>query len=206
MQCPESKAGRSPALQKSRSGVHECGMRLVWILWLLRFLLPLVRKPSPPSKRESIVAYRPPPAEQRSSRNFRRSAPRSFSTPVARHVAAHPRDDPSECVWRICTGDFDNDGLTDFYVTSPLGGNRLYRNRGDFRFDDVTVSAGVLETNFWGTGATFVDINNDGWLDIYACGYRVPNRLYITRDPDRTGGCVSWRRRASLGWISTGRA
>jgi hypothetical protein len=81
----------------------------------------------------------------------------------------------------ICTGDFDNDGLADFYVTSPLGGNRLYHNLGDFRFEDVTESAGLLETNFWGTGATFVDINNDGLLDIYACGYHMPNRLYINQ-------------------------
>lgn len=81
----------------------------------------------------------------------------------------------------ICTGDFDNDGLADFYVTSPVGGNRLYHNLGDFRFEDVTESAGLLDTNFWGTGATFVDINNDGLLDIYACGYRQPNRLYINQ-------------------------
>lgn len=86
----------------------------------------------------------------------------------------------------ICTGDFDNDGLTDFYVTSPSGGNRLYHNLGNFRFEDVTESAGLLDTNFWGTGATFVDINNDGLFDIYACGYRMPNRLYINqgRGPD----------------------
>ena len=81
----------------------------------------------------------------------------------------------------ICTGDFDNDGLADFYVTSPLGGNRLYRNLGDFRFDDVTESAGVLDTNYWGTGAGFVDINNDGLLDIYACAYRMSNRIYINQ-------------------------
>jgi hypothetical protein len=87
----------------------------------------------------------------------------------------------------ICTGDFDNDGLADFYVTSPLGGNRLYRNLGDFRFDDVTESAGVLDTNYWGTGATFVDINNDGRLDIYACAYRMPNRLYLNQGPGTDG-------------------
>src|SRR5688572_25713247 len=87
----------------------------------------------------------------------------------------------------ICTGDFDNDGLTDFYVTSPLGGNRLYRNLGDFRFDDVTESAGVLDTNLWGTGAAFVDINNDGLLDLYACAYRMPNRLYVNRGPGSDG-------------------
>jgi hypothetical protein len=87
----------------------------------------------------------------------------------------------------ICTGDFDNDGLTDFYATSPAGGNRLYRNLGDFRFEDVTQMAGLLDTNFWGTGATFVDINNDGRLDLYACGYRVPNRLYLNQGPGPDG-------------------
>lgn len=79
----------------------------------------------------------------------------------------------------ICTGDFDGDGLTDFYVTSTHGGNRLYRNLGDFHFQDVTQDVGLDDKEFWGTGATFVDIDNDGDLDIYACGYRRPNRLYI---------------------------
>jgi hypothetical protein len=87
----------------------------------------------------------------------------------------------------VCTGDFDGDGLPDIYVTSPAGGNRLYRNLGNFRFEDVTESAGLADTNFWGTGATFVDINNDGRLDIYACGYQVPNRLYINQGPGADG-------------------
>jgi hypothetical protein len=79
----------------------------------------------------------------------------------------------------ICTGDYDGDGLSDFYVTSPRGGNRLYRNLGDFRFRDVTAEVGLADKWLWGTGATFVDIDNDGDLDIYACGYRRANQLYI---------------------------
>jgi hypothetical protein len=79
----------------------------------------------------------------------------------------------------ICTGDYDGDGLTDFYVTSAEGGNRLYRNLGDFRFRDVTLEVGLDDRWFWGTGATFVDIDDDGDLDIYACGYRRSNRLFI---------------------------
>lgn len=80
----------------------------------------------------------------------------------------------------ICTGDFDGDGLADFFVTSPVGGGKLYRNRGEFRFEDVTTQVGIdLGDDFWGTGATFVDINNDGRLDLYACGYKSPNRLFI---------------------------
>jgi hypothetical protein len=94
----------------------------------------------------------------------------------------------------ICTGDFDNDGLADFYVTSPSGGCRLYRNTGDFRFVDVTVQAGVDDPSFWATGATFVDIDNDGDLDLYACGYRRPNRLYINER--RRDGKVQFQERS----------
>ena len=78
----------------------------------------------------------------------------------------------------ICTGDIDGDGLADFYVTSPSGGGRLYRNRGDFRFEDATAAAGI-STDFWGTGASMADVNNDGFLDIYVCCYRQPNKLFL---------------------------
>jgi hypothetical protein len=85
----------------------------------------------------------------------------------------------------ICTGDFDGDGSTDFFVASPGGSHRLYRNLGDFRFQDMTAETGISGDSFWGTGATFVDIDNDGRLDLYLCGYRHPNRLYVnTRAPD----------------------
>lgn len=82
----------------------------------------------------------------------------------------------------ICTGDFDADGLSDFFVTSPVGGGRLYRNLGGLKFQDITKKAGIeLGDRFWGTGATFVDINNDGRLDLYLCSYRSANRLYINQ-------------------------
>jgi hypothetical protein len=87
----------------------------------------------------------------------------------------------------ICTGDYDNDGWTDFYVTSTRGGNRLYRNLGDFRFEDVTAAVGLDDPFFWGTGATFVDVDNDGDLDVYACGYRMPNRLFINERRESDG-------------------
>ena len=105
----------------------------------------------------------------------------------------------------ICTGDFDGDGLSDFYVTSTAGGNRLYRNLGDFRFQDVTAAVGLDDNQFWGTGATFVDIDNDGDLDIYACGYRFANRLYINERDRATAMCDSRNAPVATAWRLTGR-
>lgn len=88
----------------------------------------------------------------------------------------------------LAAGDLDGDGLVDLYVTSPTGGNRLFLNRGDFKFEDVTERVGLMDSDFWGTGATLVDINGDGVLDIYACGFRHPNRLWINQGNDGEGG------------------
>jgi hypothetical protein len=53
------------------------------------------------------------------------------------------REDRLQSAYGVCVGDYDGDGLTDFYATSPVDGNRLYKNLGNFRFRDVTVEAGV---------------------------------------------------------------
>lgn len=81
----------------------------------------------------------------------------------------------------ICTGDFNRDGFCDFYVTSPLGSGRLFQNLGNFKFKDVTQECGLFAPEFWGTGAAFVDIENDGDLDLITCAYRQPNRLYLNQ-------------------------
>lgn len=81
----------------------------------------------------------------------------------------------------VCAGDYDGDGLTDICLTRPAGGFRLYRNRGNFHFTDVTGQAGLRDEGVWSTGATFVDIDNDGRLDLYVCCYDSPNRLYINQ-------------------------
>ena len=81
----------------------------------------------------------------------------------------------------VAAGDYDGDGRDDFYITRATGGCRLFRNLGDLRFEDVTVAAGLTDDEAWGTGACFVDVNGDGHLDLYVCGYDTPNRLFVNQ-------------------------
>lgn len=67
----------------------------------------------------------------------------------------------------VAAGDIDNDGLVDLYFTANFGPNKLYKNKGDFQFEDITSSSKTEDYQGFATGATMLDVNNDGWLDIY---------------------------------------
>ncbi|HEX8607916.1 MAG TPA: VCBS repeat-containing protein, partial [Pedobacter sp.] len=93
----------------------------------------------------------------------------------------------------VGVGDFNGDGLPDLYFTGNMVASRLYLNKGDFKFEDITEKAGVIGEGRWARGVSIVDINNDGLMDIYVCNTiykdekRRYNLLYINQGVQKDG-------------------
>ena len=93
----------------------------------------------------------------------------------------------------VGVGDFNNDGLMDIYLGGNMVSSRLYLNKGDFKFEDITEKAGVEGMGRWARGISVIDINNDGLMDIYICNtiyrdsLRRRNILYVNQGIDEKG-------------------
>ncbi|MEZ4954801.1 MAG: VCBS repeat-containing protein [Saprospiraceae bacterium] len=91
----------------------------------------------------------------------------------------------------VAVGDINNDGLSDIYFTANMEENKLYLNRGDLKFEDITSTAGVGGDGQWMTGATMADVNADGWLDIYVSVSgkfaSTKNLLFLNNGADENG-------------------
>jgi len=166
-----------------------------------------------PAKAENQIVERPlaPRSGPRGATLFQNMGPEQTGI-----VTSNPYDDPrmwgdlyQEFVYGsigtgVAIGDYDNDGRPDLFVVNKTGQGRLFRNLGNWHFEDVTEKAGLLAgpqgawTNKakqwfgvgaasdasaipWTQGVTFADVNNDGLLDIYICRFNAPNLLYINQ-------------------------
>lgn len=93
----------------------------------------------------------------------------------------------------VGVGDFNQDGLQDVYFSGGMVGNKMYLNKGNLTFRDVTSEAGVAADDIWSTGISVIDINNDGWPDLYVCASNKSepeerrNKLYINNGINEEG-------------------
>lgn len=105
----------------------------------------------------------------------------------------------------VAAGDYNADGLVDLYFTANEKEDKLFLNKGNFRFEDVTGKSGIDNSKGWTTGVTNVDINGDGLLDIYiskVSGFQSlngHNLLYVNKGNDKDGNPVFKEQSAKYG-------
>jgi len=91
----------------------------------------------------------------------------------------------------VAVGDVNNDDLTDLYFTGNMVKNKLYLNKGDLKFEEISQKANVASDNRWVTGVTCCDVNADGWLDIYVSVSgkfaTTKNQLFVNQGVDENG-------------------
>ncbi len=98
----------------------------------------------------------------------------------------------------VAVGDVNSDGLADLYFGSTVGKNKLYLNKGDLEFEDISLSAGVEGGFGITTGVSFIDINNDGHLDLYICKSGMHTEEYRTNQLFINNGDLTFTEQASL--------
>jgi hypothetical protein len=109
----------------------------------------------------------------------------------------------------IAIADFNNDGLQDLFFSGNMVDNRMYLNQGDWKFRDVSQPAGIEGPDRWCSGTSVVDINNDGWLDIYVCATayepssRRANQLFVNQGTGENGIPVFREMAAAYGIADT---
>jgi hypothetical protein len=101
----------------------------------------------------------------------------------------------------VCVGDYDQDGLADVYLFNLEGPNALYRNLGDWTFDDVTPTTGTACAQQTSRGGTFADVNGDGWLDLIVVSISGPNACLLN---DGQGGFRDTTTNAGIALFKTG--
>ncbi|MCE7069849.1 VCBS repeat-containing protein [Dyadobacter sp. CY327] len=102
----------------------------------------------------------------------------------------------------VAAADFNNDGLVDLYFTGNMVANKLYLNKGEFEFEDVSEKSGTALNEGWKTGVSLVDINDDGWIDIYvsragAQDPRLRSKLLYINDGKTTDGIPTFKEKSA---------